>query len=229
MTDEINKKNGSDFPTGVDAENDMPIDQAAPADDVKNSINGNDAGNVEKDDVVFDAEDGEGNLTDAANPAAKLKQLREKLKKAEAERMEYLSGWQRAKADLINARKRDEADKKDFIKYANEDLIGEILTVLDSFDMAFNNREAWEKVDKNWRVGVEYIYSQLLSTLERFGLKLINPIGQKFDPNHHVSIENVLVTDKAEEGVILDVIQKGYELGGKVIRAPKVKVGELKV
>jgi molecular chaperone GrpE len=176
-------------------------------------------------DVVLEDEDGEGNTL---NPASKIKQLREKLKKSEAERMEYLAGWQRAKADLINARKRDEEDKKEFVKYANEDLIGEILTVLDSFDMAFGNQEAWEKVDKNWRVGVEYIYSQLLSSLERFNLKSINPAGQKFDPNHHVSIENVLVTDKAQDGMIIKVVQKGYKLNGKVIRAPKVEVGEFK-
>ena len=195
----------------ADEINDKPIDETVPAD--------------EDNSVVFESEDGEGNTL---NPAAKIKQLREKLKKSEAERMEYLSGWQRAKADLINARKRDEEDKKDFVKYANEDLISEILSVLDSFDMAFANKEAWEKVDKNWRVGVEYIYSQLLSALERFNLKVINPVGQKFDPNHHVSIEGVEVTDKAQDGMIVSVVQKGYELSGKVIRAPKVRVGEFK-
>ena len=195
----------------ADEINDKPIDETVPAD--------------EDNSVVFESEDGEGNTL---NPAAKIKQLREKLKKSEAERMEYLSGWQRAKADLINARKRDEEDKKDFVKYANEDLISEFLSVLDSFDMAFANKEAWEKVDKNWRVGVEYIYSQLLSALERFNLKVINPVGQKFDPNHHVSIEGVEVTDKAQDGMIVSVVQKGYELSGKVIRAPKVRVGEFK-
>lgn len=220
MTDEINNnKTAGDTNNGDSESHEMPIDKMAPADDnfAKNDST--------MDDVVFEDEDGEGNVT---NPAAKIKQLRDKLKKSEAERMEYLAGWQRAKADLVNARKRDEEDKREFIKYANEDLIGEILSVLDSFDMAFANKEAWEKVDKNWRIGVEYIYSQLLSALERFGLKVINPVGQKFDPNHHVSIESVSVTDKTQEGMIVDVIQKGYELGGKVIRAPKVKVGELK-
>lgn len=209
MTDEINDKNKQN--TGDSEANEIPIDQTAPADD-DNSI-------------VFEDEDGEGNTL---NPIAKLKQLREKLKKCEAERMEYLAGWQRAKADLINARKRDEEDKKEFVKYANEDLIGEILTVLDSFDMAFANKEAWEKVDANWRVGVEYIYSQLLSSLERFNLKVINPAGQKFDPNHHVSIESIPVTDKSQDDMIVRVVQKGYELNGKIIRAPKVEVGEFK-
>jgi molecular chaperone GrpE len=64
--------------------------------------------------------------------------------------------------------------------------------------------------------------------LERFGLKTINPAGQKFDPNHQASIENVLVTDKSKDNSIVEVVQKGYELNGKVIRAPKVKVAEFK-
>jgi len=225
MADEINNNK--------DVENRAPIDETAPVDDTEEKVFSGDTyrddkslDNKASDDITIESEDGEGNVL---NAAAKLKELREKLKKSEAERLEYLSGWQRAKADLINARKRDEEDKKEFTKYANEDLIGEILTVLDSFDMAFANKEAWEKVDPNWRKGVEYIYSQLISTLERFGLKVIVPVGEKFDPNHHISIENVAVTDKSKDGMIVEVIQKGYEMNGKVIRAPKVKVGEFKV
>ncbi len=225
MADEINNNK--------DVENRAPIDETAPVDDTEEKVFSGDTYRDDKsldnkatDDITIESEDGEGNVL---NAAAKLKELREKLKKSEAERLEYLSGWQRAKADLINARKRDEEDKKEFTKYANEDLIGEILTVLDSFDMAFANKEAWEKVDPNWRKGVEYIYSQLISTLERFGLKVIVPVGEKFDPNHHISIENVAVTDKSKDGMIVEVIQKGYEMNGKVIRAPKVKVGEFKV
>ena len=210
MTDEINNKNTP------------PMDNSAPVDNEAEKAFPDDTA---KDDITFEDEDGEGSTL---NPAAKIKQLREKLKKSEAERMEYLSGWQRAKADLINARKRDEEDKKDFLKFANEELIGEMLTVLDSFTMAFANKEAWEKVDKNWRLGVEYIYSQLLSTLERFNLMVVDPKGQKFDPSLHISIENVPVTDKAQDGMILEVLQKGYTLNGKEIRAPKVKVGEFK-
>ena len=200
---DINEANSQPNP-----EKEIPIDATEPADD-----------------VTFENEDGEGNTQ---NLAAKLKQLREKLSKCEAERAEYLAGWQRAKADLINARKRDEEDKKDFVKYANENLIGELLLVLDSFNMAFSNPEAWEKVDKNWRMGVEYIYSQLIAILEQFNLKPINPKGQKFDPNIHIAIENMPVTDKALDDIIVEVVQKGYTLNGKVMRAPKVKVGEFK-
>jgi molecular chaperone GrpE (heat shock protein) len=62
------------------------------------------------------------------------------------------SGWQRAKADLLNARKRDEEEKKEYIKFANERMIEDLLPVLQSFDMAMGNKEAWEKADKNWRI-----------------------------------------------------------------------------
>lgn len=201
MADELEQ---SDKPT--------PIDDTAPVDLPENDT----------DDVVYDDENA------SINPSQALKKLREKLKKAEAEKTEYLTGWQRSKADLINARKRDEEDRKNFIKYANEGLIEDLLPVLDSFSMAFANKEAWEKVDKNWRMGVEYIYSQLMSTLERNNITVIDPKGQTFDPNHHISMEMIATEDKAQDGKIIEVIQKGYELNGKVIRAPKVKVGEFK-
>lgn len=175
---------------------------------------------TETDDVVIEDED------ESQNPAQLIKKLRERLKKAEAEKTEYLTGWQRAKADLINARKRDEEDRKNFIKYANEGLIEDLLPVLDSFSMAFANKEAWEKVDKNWRMGVEYIYSQLIGTLERNNVKVIDPLGLDFDPIHHISIETIETADEKQSGKILEVIQKGYEINGKVVRAPKVKVGE---
>lgn len=170
---------------------------------------------MEEDDVKIVPEEG--------GPEEAIKKLREKLKKAEAERDEYLTGWQKAKADYINAKKREEDDKKDFVRFANENLIVELLPVLDSFNMAMSNKEVWEKVDKNWRMGVEYIYNQLKKTLEDNGLKEIDPIGQKFDPLRDEAIE-----DGKESDIITTVVSKGYMLNGKVVKAPKVKVGEKK-
>ena len=91
--------------------------------------------------------------------------------------------------------------------------------------MAFANKESWEKVDKNWRTGVEYIYSQLLSVLEQNGLKQMNPVGETFDPNVHTSVESVAVEREEDEHKILKVVQKGYSLNGSLIRSPKVKIG----
>jgi molecular chaperone GrpE len=157
-----------------------------------------------------------------------IKKLREKLKKALAEKQEYLTGWQKDKAEFVNARKRDIESQKDFIKFANENLMAELIAVLDSFGMAFANKEAWEKVDKNWRTGVEYISNQLKKVLEDNGLKEINPEGQKFDPMRDEAIEHEVVTDEKWNHMVTAVIQKGYSYNGRTLKAPKVKVGEFK-
>jgi molecular chaperone GrpE len=160
------------------------------------------------------------------NMAETIKKLREKLKKAEAEKSEYLTGWQRAKADLVNARKRDEEERKDFVRFANERLIEDLVPTLESFDMAMGNKEVWEKVDKNWRMGVEYIYSQLKKALSDSGLEEINPINEKFDHNKHEAASYEPVTDEKMDHVIIGVVQKGYVLNGKFLRPAKVRVGE---
>lgn len=184
----------------------------------------------DNEDVVIDSS---SNLLDDSvvaeeNATETIKKLREKLKKCEAERLEYLTGWQRAKADLINARKRDEAERGEFAKFANEQLIIELIPVLGSFDMAMGNKEVWEKADKNWRIGVEYIYTQFLKVLTDFGVKEINPMNEKFDHNLHEATSYESVADEKLNHTIIGVIQKGYSLNGKILKAPKVKVGEFK-
>lgn len=179
-------------------------------------------------DIVIDADAAENLGVGAQGMTDSVAALREKLKKAIAEKQEYLDGWQRTKAEIINYKKRNEEDMKEFRKFAQEGLIEELLPTLQSFDMAMNNKEVWEKVDKNWRVGVEYIYNQLKSTLENAGLKEINPIGLPFDPMRDEAIEHTPVTDESQNNVVTAVIQKGYLLNGKSLRAPKVKVGEFK-
>lgn len=172
------------------------------------------------DDVVFE--------DDGASLKDKLKELRDKLKKAEEEKTAYLTGWQKDKAEFINARRRDEEQRKEFVKYANEALVEELIPVLDSFDLARANKDAWEKVDKNWRIGVEYIQSQLKNALERAGLKEIDPLGQQYNPATHEAVAMQPVSEASQEGKIIEVKSKGYELSGKSVRAPKVIVGEHK-
>ena len=176
-----------------------------------------------RDDVVFEETNGEG---ENLSPELELKKLREKLGKCIEEKQEYLDGWQRTKADFINARKRDEEAKREAMKFANENLVEELIPVLDSFEMAMSNKEAWEKIDKGWRMGVEHIYSQLISALARNNLVEINPLGERFDPMRDEAVEFEKVEGEARGGVITKVIQKGYSLNGRVIKAPKVKVGE---
>lgn len=174
-------------------------------------------------DAVYDDSD------EGTTPADTVKKLREKLKTAIEEKQKYLDGWQRDKAEFVNARKRDEEDKKNLLKFAEANLISELIPALDAFDMAIANKEAWEKADKNWRTGVEYIYSQISNTLSNHGLTKIDPKGQIFDPNHQHSVAVIETGRKDEDGVILEVVAYGYSLNGKVIREPQVKVGQFEI
>ncbi len=177
---------------------------------------------VEADDVTF--EDMSENL--APEVKDRTDKLKARIKELEKKNTELLDSWQRDKADFINARKNDESGKAEFLKFAKADLISEIIPALDSFDNAMRNKEAWESVDKNWRIGIEYIRTQLLNSLSNHGLKVINPLGEMYNEKRDEAIETIKVDSKSEDGKILDVMQVGYELNGKEIRAPKVKVGE---
>ncbi|MCI0542788.1 nucleotide exchange factor GrpE [bacterium] len=171
-----------------------------------------------EDDLIFEPDQ------DMEGAGETLKKLRGKLKVCQSEREEYLTGWQRAKADYVNAKREDEKSRSEFVKLANKSILLDMIAVADSFDQAFANKEAWEKVDQNWRVGVEYIYSQLLSVFERHGLMVLNPIGEKFDPNIHTSVRSVTGKSEEDDEKIVAVIQKGYSLHGSLIRSPKVEV-----
>lgn len=163
-----------------------------------------------------------------SNPAGVIRKLRERIKKLEAEKQEYLNGWQRAKADFVNFKKQTEDDRAQIIKFASKDLLEEVLPVLESFDMAMANKEAWEKVDKNWRAGVEYIAKQLHTVLTNNGITEINPIGQSFDLTKHEAVAFKPVEKKEDDHTVLAVIKKGYTLHGNVITPAKVEVGEYK-
>ena len=94
--------------------------------------------------------------------------------------------------------------------------------------MAFANKEAWEKVDKNWRQGVEYIYSQLNNVFEEYGVKSIGVVGEIFNPNIHEPVDIVPTDDKDLDQKISNVIQKGYKLGERVMRPARVNIYEFK-
>ncbi|MEI8339252.1 MAG: nucleotide exchange factor GrpE [bacterium] len=162
------------------------------------------------------------------NPAVLIKKLREKIKKLEGEKQEYLTGWQRARADYSNFKKETEENRANLIGFANKNLLQDLMPVLESFDMAIGNKEAWEKVDFNWRMGVEYIANQLKRVMEDNGLVEINPVGQTFNPAQHEAVEHIAVDKKEDDHKVVSVIKKGYILKGTVITPAKVKVGDFK-
>ena len=157
-----------------------------------------------------------------------LKKFRADLKVAKKEKEEYLTGWQKERADFINYKKAEEDRKANFSEAMRERILMRFLTVLDSFDMAFANKEAWNKVDENWRKGVEYIHAQMNGIFEEFGVKPIGEISENFDPSIHQSIDMVPTDKKEQDHKVAEVIQKGYKLGERVIRASRVNVFEYK-
>lgn len=138
---------------------------------------------------------------------------------------EYLEGWQRAQADFANLKKTHQAELTELRKYASRDLIEKLLPTIDSFQMAFGNKEAWEKVDQNWRTGVEYIYQQLWKTLEEEGLSVIDKTNTPFNPLMHQAVGQVETDDKSKDSVVLTIVSPGYQLNENVIRPAKVEVG----
>ncbi len=158
----------------------------------------------------------------------KLQKLKAELKAVKKEKEEYLTGWQKERADFANYKKDEDNRKSLFSESVRERILTRFLSVMDSFNMAFANKEAWDKVDKNWRNGVEYIHAQMDTIFEEYGVKEIGKEGEVFDPNIHQSID-MMPTDKKElDHKVALVIQKGYKLAERVLRPARVNVYEFK-
>lgn len=177
----------------------------------------------QNDDINYEAED---DAVDGFSRSKKERDLRQKLKECQKEKQEYLDGWQRAKADLVNKGRAHEEERSQTIKRASEAVVSDVVDVLDSFQMAFANKDAWEKVDAQWRDGIEHIHSQLLGVLRSHGLEEIDPTGEEFDTDEHEALESVETEEEEMDGKVSSVARKGYRLGGKVIRPARVRVYE---
>lgn len=146
----------------------------------------------------------------------------DELTKCQKDRDEYLAGWQRARADLINY-KKDEAERiSRTIQFANEDLISDLLVVLDSFALVENSLVSRDSDLKPFLL----IKSQLENVLKHRGLeKLKVKKGDNFDPIFHEAVE--AVKDEAfETNQIIEVVADGYNLNGKLIRPARVRVSK---
>ncbi len=158
-----------------------------------------------------------------AGPGA-LKALREKLTACLAEKQEHLAGWQRAKADYVNARK-GESERTDLrVREERTRILASVLASLDSFESAFADA-AWERVDGSWRAGVENIYQKLRTVLPEHGVEPFGEAGEAFDPRRHEPVTLVSTDDPSRDHTVAEVIQRGYEAkDGTVIRPARVTV-----
>ena len=169
-------------------------------------------------------------IDEEASGAQKMKQLRQKLAHLDEEKRQILEDAAREKADFMNARKRLEAERaQDKVRYTKKH-IEELLPLSDSFEMATSDKEAWEKADETWRKGVEGIHTQLQKLLKSYGVKVIDPLGEPFDPYKHEAIGMIPVDDEYLHEKVAIVLQRGYEINNgdtmEVIRPARVTIGQ---
>jgi molecular chaperone GrpE len=146
----------------------------------------------------------------------------EDLRKQAAADSEYHDKMLRTMADMENLRKKLDRDRKDYINYANREMISELLPVLDNFDRALKSVEKTEE-SAPYLQGVEMIYKQLEELLKKQGMEEIKALGEPFNPHLHEAVQTE-ETDSCPEDTILDVILKGYLFRGNMLRPAAVKV-----
>src|SRR5688572_8787701 len=129
----------------------------------------------------------------------------------------------RRQAEFENYKKRVDRERSEYIQSATAELIGELLGVLDSFDLAIRNATSQGSAGADMLRGMDVVYKQLLDTLGRFGVKVIEAKGQAFDPNFHQAISTV-ASDDVPENTVVEEFRRGYTLNGKLLRAAMVAV-----
>ena len=128
-------------------------------------------------------------------------------------------------ADLENTRKRLDREKQEFVKFANEGLIFDLLNVLDDLERTVDLAESSKEDIAAFLKGVEMILAHLYEMLMNHGVKPIEAEGKIFDPNFHEALMQV-ENKELPEHTIIEVLQKGYLIHGRVLRTAKVKVSK---
>ena len=156
----------------------------------------------------------------------KIKELEEQLAKAKVDLEHWKNEYYRAYADTQNLRKSLEKEHSDIIKYRAIGFIEDLLPVLDSFHMALANEPTSQEL-KNYLVGFQFVYRNLVSVLENEGVVEIAPnIGDKFSDKTMNAVD--ITVQEGEENLITKVYAKGYELHGRLIRPAQVSVSKNK-
>jgi molecular chaperone GrpE len=177
------------------------------------------------------------------------------LEKLQTDFESAMSGWKRTAADFENYKRRKESENKELVEFAREVTVVKLLPTLDSLEQALRhmpqladqrisesaNQPDSESADQligrsadlpfakkyqNWQTGVNGIIAQLDKTLEELGVKKIEALGKKFNPHLHEAVREV--ESEADDGIIVDELQTGFELNGKVIRPSQVVISKKK-
>jgi molecular chaperone GrpE len=149
-------------------------------------------------------------------------ELKKELEEVKAQRDEYLAGWQRARADFLNHKKEERERMQEFIKFAEEELLAELLPVIDNLELA---QAQVQGKDDMFSKGFLQIAMQLKRFLQDHQVGELKAEGEKFNPEFHEAAGEI-EKEGVESGTIVDVLLKGYTLHGKLIRPAKVRVAK---
>ncbi|MES0342702.1 MAG: nucleotide exchange factor GrpE [Anaerolineales bacterium] len=175
-------------------------------------------------DEVIDADVREIEDSNDSSGTSEEESLEEQVKRLQTEAEEYLDGWQRARAEFANFKKRTQLESE----HARERIAGEIIThflgVNDDIERALSRTPETDDFQE-WTLGIELIHQKLQALFDAEGVELIDAEGERFDPNFHeaVSFEE---SDDHEEGLIIDITQPGYKMGERVLRPAMVRVAK---
>lgn len=158
------------------------------------------------------------------NQAAELESIEQALAESQAKANEYLEGWQRARAEFTNYKRRVERDQAQVYQNAVGSIIKRYIEVVDDLERALKNRPQ-EGEGAAWAAGIDLIYRKLLTILENEGIKRMDAQGKQFDPTLHEAISLEPNSDH-ESGEVIEVIQQGYLLGDRVLRPALVRVAQ---
>lgn len=175
-------------------------------------------------------------------------ELQQQLLDARAEAERNLNGWKRSEADFQNYQKRKEGESKELVDFAREVAVAKLLPSLDSLEQALKHApetsEQWTHLRqgfdgqvvnsgqeiqkftddyKQWLTGINGLVKQLDKALEELGVKKIEALGKKFDPNFHEAVREV---PGEEDGIVVEEYQTGFELNGKLIRPSQVAISK---
>jgi molecular chaperone GrpE len=160
----------------------------------------------------------------AAEEVDELTALRRELEEQKAQAAEYLDGWQRARAEFANYKKRIEKEQEDMIQFANGAFITKLLPVMDDFERAFQTLPP-NLMGMTWLEGIMLIQRKLQILFEQEGVAVIETEGQFFDPALHQAVTHE-ESEEHEEGQIIGEVQQGYKMGDKVLRPSLVRVAK---
>jgi molecular chaperone GrpE len=166
----------------------------------------------------------EAEVSEAQGNGADEDLAEDELTQLKSEAAEYLDGWQRARAEFANYKKRIEREAEESRQRITSEIILKYLGVMDDLERALENAPEDEGMQE-WISGIELIYQKFKAFLESEGVETIEVDGERFDPNLHEAI-SYEETDEFEGGAIIAVTQRGYKLGDRIIRPAMVRVAK---